>query len=148
MKTVRITKEINFEMAHALYGHDGPCKDIHGHSYKLTVTLRGKPIDDSASPKFGMVMDFADLKRILKSKVTDEFDHAVLVWDQSPFAKMAQDPLYGNIIPVSFQPTCENILLEIVRRVRPELPDGVELASMRLRETATSYAEWQAEDPN
>ncbi|MCB0397744.1 MAG: 6-carboxytetrahydropterin synthase [Flavobacteriales bacterium] len=146
MNTVRITKEINFEMAHALYGHDGPCKDIHGHSYKLTVTLKGRPIADEGSPKFGMVMDFADLKRILKGKVTDQFDHAVLVWDQSPFAKMVNDPLYGNIIGVPFQPTCENILLEIVRRVRPELPEGVDLASMRLRETATSYAEWHSGD--
>ena len=133
-------------MAHALYGHDGPCKDIHGHSYKLTVTLKGRPIADEGSPKFGMVMDFADLKRILKGKVTDQFDHAVLVWDQSPFAKMVNDPLYGNIIGVPFQPTCENILLEIVRRVRPELPEGVDLASMRLRETATSYAEWHSGD--
>ena len=62
---IRLTKEFSFEMAHALAGYDGPCREIHGHSYKLFVTVRGIPEQNPNSPKFGMVMDFGDLKRIV-----------------------------------------------------------------------------------
>ena len=64
--TIRISKEFKFETGHALYGYDGLCKNVHGHSYKLTVTLIGTPITDSKNVKFGMVMDFSDLKKIVK----------------------------------------------------------------------------------
>jgi len=60
---IRITKEFKFEMAHALKGYDGPCKNIHGHSYELMVTILGYPVVDESSPKLGMVMDFGDLKK-------------------------------------------------------------------------------------
>ena len=64
--TIRISKEFRFETGHALFGYDGLCKNVHGHSYKLTVTLIGKPIIDSNNVKFGMIMDFSDLKKIIK----------------------------------------------------------------------------------
>jgi len=60
MNIIRLTKEFNFEMAHALFGYDGACKNIHGHSYKLSVTIKGQPIVDSKNPKMGMVMDFTE----------------------------------------------------------------------------------------
>ncbi|MGY8943334.1 MAG: 6-pyruvoyl trahydropterin synthase family protein, partial [Flavobacteriales bacterium] len=63
MSTIRITKKFNFETGHALYGYDGKCKNVHGHSYKLSVTVSGKPIADSTNVKFGMVIDFGDLKK-------------------------------------------------------------------------------------
>ena len=69
MSKIRITKEFTFETGHALYGHDGKCKNIHGHSYKLSVTVLGKPVLDSNGPKFGMIMDFSDLKKIVKKKL-------------------------------------------------------------------------------
>ena len=63
--TIRISKEFRFETGHALFGYDGLCKNVHGHSYKLTVTLIGKPIIESNNVKFGMIMDFSDLKKII-----------------------------------------------------------------------------------
>ena len=66
MSTIRITKQFNFETGHALYGYDGKCRNVHGHSYKLSVTVSGTPIDDSSHVKFGMVIDFTDLKKIVK----------------------------------------------------------------------------------
>ena len=57
MSTIRVTKSFSFETAHALYGYDGLCKNIHGHSYKLYVTVIGTPITDSSNVKFGMVID-------------------------------------------------------------------------------------------
>ena len=66
MATIRVTKSFTFEMAHALWNYDGPCRNIHGHSYELLVTISGHPITDENSPKLGMVMDFGDLKKIVR----------------------------------------------------------------------------------
>ena len=73
---IRITKEFKFETGHALYGYDGLCKNVHGHSYKLSVTVVGKPIEDQSHVKFGMVMDFSDLKAIVNTLIVKPFDHA------------------------------------------------------------------------
>ena len=56
---IRITKEFKFEMAHALYGYDGLCKNIHGHSYRLWVTVRGEVLEENGSKKDGMVLDLS-----------------------------------------------------------------------------------------
>ena len=66
MSNIRITKQFNFETGHALYGYDGKCTNVHGHSYKLSVTVIGKPIEDTCNVKYGMVIDFGDLKKIVK----------------------------------------------------------------------------------
>ena len=63
---IRVTKEFPFEMAHVLWNYDGPCKNVHGHSYRLFVTLSGFPTDNKDNPKNGMVIDFSDLKSIVK----------------------------------------------------------------------------------
>ena len=68
---IRITKEFKFEMAHALMGYDGLCRNIHGHSYGLNVTVAGYPIDEEGHPKLGMVMDFGDLKKIVRKAIVD-----------------------------------------------------------------------------
>lgn len=68
MSNIRITKLFSFETGHALYGYDGKCKNVHGHSYKLSVTVIGKPISDASHIKHGMVIDFGDLKKNCKSR--------------------------------------------------------------------------------
>lgn len=84
MAKIRITKAYKFDMAHALPGHDGLCKNIHGHSYELLVTLIGEPINDQNSPKNGMVIDFKDLKKIIKDLIVDQFDHSLVLRDDTP----------------------------------------------------------------
>ena len=69
MSNIRITKQFNFETGHALYGYDGKCKNVHGHSYKLICYSYWKPITDTTNVKFGMVIDFADLKKLYKKKL-------------------------------------------------------------------------------
>ena len=59
MSVIRVTKEFTFEAAHALYNYDGQCSNIHGHSYRLFVTVKGSPVSDINHPKNGMVMDFS-----------------------------------------------------------------------------------------
>jgi 6-pyruvoyltetrahydropterin/6-carboxytetrahydropterin synthase len=146
MNNIRITKEFNFEMAHALYGYDGPCKNIHGHSYKLSVTVKGQPIKDATHVKCGMVMDFNELKAIVKP-IIDMLDHATILNAQSPHKKLSeQNVLFDKLVLVNYQPTCENMLLDIAKQIQKQLPLDVELHHLRLQETATSYAEWFADD--
>ena len=71
MSVIRLTKEFSFEMAHSLSGYDGACREIHGHSYKLFVTVQGEPNADPNNPKYGMVMDFGELKRIVGRLIVD-----------------------------------------------------------------------------
>lgn len=147
MTYIRITKEFRFEAAHALKGYDGPCRNIHGHSYELSVTITGEPDSVKDSPKRGMVMDFSDLKKIIKKSVIDPFDHALILSSGYPgdFFKGSGEA-FSNIVFVEYQPTSENLLIDFASRIRGLLPFNVRLHSLRLRETSTSYAEWFAED--
>lgn len=147
MTKIRVTKYYDFEMAHALWNYDGLCKNIHGHSYKLHVTVIGVPIDDSSSTKNGMVIDFSDLKRIVKTNIVDVFDHSLLVNKNSQLDKIINSSqMFERIHIVDFQPTCENTVIHFVNIIKPLLSNGIELKSLKLYETATSFAEWNADD--
>ncbi|MEI6050901.1 MAG: 6-carboxytetrahydropterin synthase [Bacteroidota bacterium] len=144
---IRVTKEFTFEMAHALWNYDGPCRNVHGHSYRLFVTLSGIPVDDSENPKNGMVIDFTDLKSIVKKEIVNIFDHAVVVsrrFDKEKMEMFAK--MFGNTVLVDYQPTCENLVSDFAKRITPYLPVKVKLHSLKLYETATSFAEWYASD--
>jgi 6-pyruvoyltetrahydropterin/6-carboxytetrahydropterin synthase len=144
---IRVTKEFSFEMAHVLSGYDGPCKNVHGHSYKLFVTLSGTPVTDKGNPKNGMVIDFTDLKSIVRKEIIDLFDHGVTVSVNHDREKLeAFKKMVGNTIIVDYQPTCENLVADFAERIRKQLPGNVKLHSLRLYETATSYAEWYSSD--
>lgn len=145
---IRLTKEFSFEMAHTLAGYDGPCREIHGHSYRLFVTVRGVPEQDSTNPKYGMVMDFGDLKRIVNRLIVDRYDHGFVMreTEQNRAALEAMRGVFHKIIVTPYQPTCENMVEDFARVIAAELPSGVELFSVKLHETATSFAEWYATD--
>jgi 6-pyruvoyltetrahydropterin/6-carboxytetrahydropterin synthase len=137
----------DFEMAHVLKDYDGPCRNIHGHSYKLFVTVTGTPINDPASPKKGMVMDFKDLKAIVKAHIVDRFDHALVInGETDPTMIESMKKHMENVIQVDYQPTCENLVADFAGIIKSLLPDHVQLHNLRLWETATSYSEWFAED--
>jgi 6-pyruvoyltetrahydropterin/6-carboxytetrahydropterin synthase len=134
-------------MAHALWNYDGPCKNVHGHSYKLFVTLSGIPVNDPQNPKNGMVIDFTDLKNIIKREVINVFDHSVTVSGNYDKGKLDMfKTMFGNTNIVNYQPTCENLVADFAARIRKHLPGKIKLFSLKLYETATSYAEWYASD--
>jgi 6-pyruvoyltetrahydropterin/6-carboxytetrahydropterin synthase len=141
---IEVTKEFSFEMAHALEGHDGACSRIHGHSYRLWVTVGGVPSDDSGSPKQGMVVDFGDLKRIVGEEIIGCFDHAFVVRRTEANSALvdAMAAYYEGVRVVDWQPTSENLVGHFVELLRERLPGGVTLRAVRLSETATSFAEW------
>lgn len=148
MAKIRLTKEFGFEMAHALNGYDGACKHIHGHSYKLFVTICGSPNEDINSPKYGMVVDFKDLKNIVNTFIIERYDHALVLMDVPEKRDLYDDmkKVYSKIVLTDYQPTCENMISRFAEDISAALPEGVELHHIKMHETATSYAEWYAED--
>ena len=127
-------------MAHALYGHDGPCKNIHGHTYHLSVTLLGEAINDDTNPKNGMVIDFGELKSLLKKSIIDVFDHALVLNGASPHKNLeVLHRQFDKIILTPFQPTCENLIIDIKNRIKASFTLGnIKLIGLRLDETPTS----------
>ncbi len=144
MNKVRVSKAFDFESAHALDGYDGKCKDIHGHSYHLIVTVIGSPIEDKDHIKQGMVIDFSDLKKIVKENIVDRFDHALILKEDSRFRGIENK--MQKVIYTDYQPTCENMVIDFAHTILPLLPDNVGLHNLKLRETGNSYAEWYASD--
>ena len=147
MRKVRLSKEFRFEMGHALLNYDGLCRHIHGHSYKLIITVIGEPIEDGLNPKLGMVMDFSDLKAAVKEPIVDYFDHSLVINKEAEKHQPVEPhAMYDKVHCLDFQPTCENLVLYIAEIVKTRLSPGIELFSVRLYETASSYAEWYAAD--
>ena len=148
MSNIRITKKFSFETGHALYGYDGKCKNVHGHSYKLSVTVIGSPITDLSNVKLGMVIDFTDLKKIVKEEVVDQFDHATVFNQTTPHIELAKElkDRGHHAILVDYQPTSENMIVDFAARIKSRLPEGINLFSLKLQETESSFAEWFASD--
>ena len=148
MSNIRITKLFSFETGHALYGYDGKCKNVHGHSYKLSVTVIGAPILDTNNVKYGMVIDFTDLKKIVREEIVDNFDHATVFNKNTPHIELAKELISRDhhVILVDYQPTSENMVIDFAQKIKNRLPDSIKLFSLKLQETETSFAEWFASD--
>jgi len=148
MSKIRITKQFTFETGHALYGYDGKCKNVHGHSYKLSVTVIGTPITDTSNVKYGMVIDFGDLKKIVKQEIVDVFDHATVFNKNTPHVELAEEleNRGHQVILVDYQPTSENMVIDFANKIKRRLPEGIALHSLKLQETQTSFAEWYQSD--
>ena len=148
MNKIRITKRFTFEAGHALFGYDGKCKNVHGHSYKLSVTVIGSPIENPSDPKFGMVIDFGDLKKIVNKEVVDPFDHATVFNMQTPYSELAYELEKRGlkVIMVDYQPTSELMVVDFAEKIQKQLPEHLKLFSLKLEETETCFAEWYASD--
>ncbi|MFA6334044.1 MAG: 6-carboxytetrahydropterin synthase [Bacteroidales bacterium] len=145
MSIIRVTKEFSFEGAHALKDYDGKCRHIHGHSYKLFVTIKGEPCDEPNHSKSGMVLDFNEIKRIVNLLIIDPFDHALILRSDSMLVNEIKEA-YQNVLIVDFQPTCENLAIYFAGLLQKNLPERLKLQRIKLFETPTSFVEWVAED--
>lgn len=136
INSVRISKEFRWEMGHRLPFHDGGCRNLHGHSYRLHVVVDGE-LDDR-----GMVLDYFDLKRIIQP-IIDELDHAFIVDENdSPLLDFFQlNPLKHVIVP--FSTTAENLARWLHARTSALLKDVVAgcRLTIRVQETESTYAE-------
>lgn len=88
-----IKAEFEFDAAHFLPNHKGLCHNLHGHHYFLTVEIQGQIISDPARSDYGMIMDFGDLKKIVKEAIIDVCDHNCLnnLYDNPTAEKMIED---------------------------------------------------------
>lgn len=145
---IRLTKIFTFETAHALYGYKGKCKNIHGHSYKLYVTVKGKPISNIHHPQNGMVLDFGDLKEIVHNLIIEPFDHAILLNTHTQH-KLLGEELHKQghkVILTDYQPTCENMIQYFAEIISKALDSSIVLEELKLHETENSYCEWKRID--
>ena len=138
----KISKEFSFDMAHLLDGHDGKCQNLHGHTYKLQVEISGDLYESGA--KKAMVIDFSDLKSIVKKVILDPMDHA-FIYDQtnereSQIATLLQK-LNSKTFGVPFRTTSEEIARFIFNRLKHD--EQLSISSIRLWETPTSFCEYQ-----
>ena len=142
---IRVTKEFKLEMAHALHGYDGLCKNIHGHSYKLWVTVKGEVRNENGHVKDGMVIDFEGLKEIVKPAIIDKYDHSLVLNANSPHASIDLSA-FEKVFYLPYQPTSENLVMDFATIIQSKMPKRVTLCKVVLSETATSFAEWNLED--
>lgn len=134
--SVQIAKEFRWEMGHRLMFHNGGCQNLHGHSYRLRVTLHGSVGDD------GMIMDFSELKKIVKPIIA-EIDHCMMLHEKDDeFIKFMKT--HGmKLITLPVHPTAENIAIYLGEKIKIELKSHyqVKKITLRLQETATAWAE-------
>ena len=141
-KLVRVTREEEFEAAHLLPGYNGGCKNLHGHSYKIKVTVEGP-----RNKGWGMVLDFKQLKKIIKEVVPD---HKFLAYVEDEIAMQIVSILYQNnldYVLFDFDTTAENMVGYFAARIQDELDklyDDVKVVKIRLWETTNSEATWEA----
>ncbi|RBL89070.1 6-pyruvoyl trahydropterin synthase family protein [Chitinophaga flava] len=140
---LQLTKIFSFETAHALHRYNGKCRNIHGHSYKLHVTVRDKAHQGEYLPAPGILVDFKDIKAVVQSHIVEHFDHRLILSADyvvaHPFCETQE-----NLWVWEMEPSAENMVLYMQKVLQDVLPAEVSLASLRLYETSDSYAEWVA----
>ena len=145
MDKIKVSKAFTFDMAHALYAYDGLCKNIHGHTYHLVITLEGIPIQEISNPKDGMVIDFKILKQIVQEQILDVFDHALVLNGRAeehiPIKEKIQTQ-FEKILFLDCQPTAENLLIHFKNKLLPLFNDPYKLVYLKLMETPNSWVEW------
>lgn len=136
---VRVTRHEEFELAHVLTGYNGGCGRLHGHSYRIEVTLEGPQTDP-----FGMVLDFKDLKRVMNAVIPD---HYFVYFDEDEIGKDIASTLRRHGIlskSLPFVTTAENMAphfgKEIEKLLHEEGYTKVEVVEVKLWETSNSYA--------
>jgi 6-pyruvoyltetrahydropterin/6-carboxytetrahydropterin synthase len=136
-----VAKQFRWEAAHRLPWHTGPCRHLHGHSYRMVVELGGEP------NARGMVLDFQDLKSVLRPLV-DAWDHATLVHDADAelLAILGQTDWKRAVLPCDT--TSENLARYVADHLSREAADvlaaaRVHTVRVKLQETETCYAVYE-----
>ena len=142
---MKIGKVIQWDMGHRVLNHRSVCKGLHGHRYKAEICVEGKLIEEKGASEEGMVIDFADIKKVAQKFIQEELDHAFMVWDRDhellEFFKSSQG---HKPVIVPFIPTAENVAAYIFNKLKDKFTDvfktGLKLQSVKLWETPSSYA--------
>jgi 6-pyruvoyltetrahydropterin/6-carboxytetrahydropterin synthase len=130
-------------MAHAIHQYQGSCKNIHGHSYELHVTVKAKQTTESYVEGLGIILDFKELKELVQVRVVKLLDHKLLL-SKAYLATNKKEFSLDELVVFDAEPTAENILIFARDQISNSLPDHIQLHSLKLWETRDSYAEWSA----
>jgi 6-pyruvoyltetrahydropterin/6-carboxytetrahydropterin synthase len=135
---MKISKEFRWEMGHRIPVHEGLCKNVHGHSYKMIVEISGK------IGKNGMIIDFYDLGKIIEP-IIERYDHAFMCWEQDEKLKqfLINNEMKRVIVP--YHSTVENICKDFVEKISFDLRNlkgyKFEGLTVKVFETPNSFAE-------
>lgn len=132
-----ITKLFSFEAAHRISNYQGACSQVHGHSYKLQITISAEMPGEN-----DMVLDFKILKDLVQNHIISFWDHSLMLKENAENRQFFLN-YPGKIYWMESEPTAERMLLNIRRKLDPVLPDHVNLEEIVLVETETSFAKWR-----
>ncbi len=134
MDRFRVTKVISFCYGHRLLDYEGPCKNLHGHNGRLELTYASDVLDD-----LGMLLDFSEIKRVMKAWVDANMDHRLILARADPLLETLREA--GEpVFVLDDNPTAENIAKRIFAEARSS---GHPVERVRLWETETSWAEYR-----
>lgn len=128
-------------MAHAIYGYNGTCKNIHGHSYELHATVSSAIHTNDYIAAPGFAIDFKDIKVLVKNNIIDYFDHKMIL-SRDFLSENPSISLQENLLIREVEPTTENMLIYIMQVLHKKLPGELRLDQLKLYEPKESYAEW------
>jgi len=139
-----ITAEIKFDAAHRLSNYEGKCQRIHGHTYRVSITVESSKLNN-----WGAVIDFGDLKRLLKTYVSDRYDHKLILKSGDTENKAISSVLKSSwVVWMNGNPTAENMARDIYKDIQPALKviaKNIKLVEVTVYETATNKATYQEE---
>jgi 6-pyruvoyltetrahydropterin/6-carboxytetrahydropterin synthase len=130
----KVTKHIDFCYGHRLLNYDGPCRHLHGHNGRVEIDIESAELDAR-----GMVVDFSDIKRVLKAWIDETLDHRMLLHQADPLAPVLQQRGELHYL-MDENPTAESIAKLIFSQARSK---GLPVVEVRLWETPTSYATYR-----
>lgn len=132
MAKITATRYHDFSTGHRVYGHESKCAHLHGHNYRIHLTVEADELDS-----VGRVMDFSAIKEHLCYWLEDNWDHKFLVWSKDPFATTLKEIDPEGTVVVDFNPTAENMGQHLIEVIGPrQLKDtGVKLISVNIEET-------------
>ena len=147
---MKIGKVIQWDMGHRVLNHRSVCKGLHGHRYKAEICVEGDLVEKKDASEEGMVIDFADIKKIAQKFIQEELDHAFMVWEKDiELLEFFKNSKGHKPVIVPFTPTAENVAAYIFNKLKDKFTDvfktGLHLQSVKLWETPSSYALYESE---
>ncbi len=141
---VIVTKVIEWDMGHRVPNHKNKCRNLHGHRYRLEVSVQGDLCAEAGSSNEGMVFDFGDLKELLRQCISEQLDHVCMYYAEDSLLRefFAAHPEQLVAIAVPFIPTAENIVRWCYEQLKAVLPPHLKITRCILYETPNSWAEY------
>jgi 6-pyruvoyltetrahydropterin/6-carboxytetrahydropterin synthase len=148
---MKVVKIIQWDMGHRVMNHRSVCKGLHGHRYKAEICVEGNLVSEPGISEEGMVIDFADIKKISNSFIQEKLDHAFMVWEKDlELLEFFEKSEGHKPVIVPFTSTAENVAKyifdELDGKFRDHFGTGLRLHSIKLWETPTSCAIYSIED--